>query len=56
MPLLDCNSLLVKTAETMAEMKRLTGTHISRRLLYQAPSEELVRRVAELRGIDLLKR
>ena len=55
-PLLDCNSLLVKSAETMVEMKQLTGTHISRRLLYQAPSEELVRRVAEVRGIDLLKR
>jgi allantoin racemase len=55
-PLLDVNSLLVKTAETMVEMKRLTGTHISRRLLYQAPSEELVRQVAEVRGIDLLKR
>jgi Asp/Glu/hydantoin racemase len=55
-PLLDCNSLLVKAAETMVEMKRLTGVHVSRKLLYQAPSEELVQRVAEVRGIDLLKR
>ena len=54
-PLLDGVSLLVKTAETMVEMKQLTGTHISRRLLYQAPPAEMVRRVAEVRDIDLLK-
>jgi Asp/Glu/hydantoin racemase len=54
-PILDCYSLLVKAAETAVAMHRLTGTHISRRLMYQSPPPELVRRAAEVRGIDLLR-
>lgn len=54
-PILDCYSLLVKAAETAVAMKRLTGTHVSRRLLYESPPPELVRRAAEARDIALLR-
>ena len=37
---LDCNAVLLKTAEAMAELKRDIGLVQSRRLLYQAPAGE----------------
>lgn len=52
-PLLDCQSLLVKMGELMVKMKKLTGVHISRRLLYEAPSPTLVKQVSAVRGIKL---
>lgn len=52
-PLLDCQSLLVKMGELMVKMKKLTGVHISRRLLYEAPSPSFVSHVSSVRGIEL---
>jgi Asp/Glu/hydantoin racemase len=54
-PLLDSYSLLVKQAEAMVAMHRLTGIAVSRRLLYQAPPTDLVRQAAEVREIDALR-
>jgi allantoin racemase len=54
-PLLDCYSLLVKAAEMMVAMHKLTGTHISRHLMYQMPPEEMLAHIAKTRGVDLLK-
>lgn len=34
---LDCNAVLLKMAESMAELGRCAGVHASRRLLYQRP-------------------
>lgn len=55
-PLLDAYSLLVKAAEMMVSMHRLTGTHVSRHLLYESPPEAYVQRVAEVRNIDALRK
>ncbi|MPS27280.1 MAG: hypothetical protein E2576_19985 [Alcaligenaceae bacterium] len=54
-PLLDCYRLLVKATEMVVAMKEMTGVHVSRKLLYQAPPEEYVRKVAEVRNIDALR-
>jgi allantoin racemase len=54
-PVIDCYSLLVKAAEMMVAMHRLTGIHISRRLAYQMPSAEMLDHIARTRGVDLLK-
>lgn len=55
-PLLDSYSLLVKQAEAMVAMHKLTGIAVSRRLHYQAPPAELIRQAAEVREIDALKK
>jgi allantoin racemase len=52
-PLLDCQSLLVKMGEVMVKMKRLTGVHISRRSLYEAPRAEFLSQVSAVRGLDI---
>lgn len=54
-PLLDAYSLLVKHAEMMASMHRLTGVCVSRRLLYESPSKELTRKVGAAYGVDTLR-
>lgn len=54
-PLLDCYSLMVKQAEAMVGMHRLTGVPVSRRLLYQTPPDSLIRQCGEVRGIDALR-
>jgi allantoin racemase len=54
-PLLDSYTLLIKAAEMMVTMHKLTGVHVSRHLLYEAPSAEYVQRVADVRNIDSLK-
>jgi len=54
-PLIDCYTLLVKHAEAMVAMHRLTGIHVSRKLKYEAPSAEMIARVADVRNIDLLR-
>lgn len=54
-PLLDSYSLLVKQAEAMVAMHKLTGIAVSRRLLYQSPPAELVRQAAEVRQIEALR-
>ena len=54
-PLLDSYSLLVKQAEAMVAMHRLTGIPVSRKLLYQSPPAELVRLAAETRQIEALR-
>ncbi len=54
-PLLDCYRLLVKASEMAVAMKRLTGVHVSRKLLYQAPPAEYVEKVAQVRRIDSLR-
>ncbi|WJR80941.1 aspartate/glutamate racemase family protein [Bradyrhizobium sp. NP1] len=54
-PLLDSYSLLVKAAEMMVSMHKLTGVHVSRHLLYEAPSSEYIQRVANVRNIDALR-
>ena len=52
-PLLDCQSLLVKMGELMVKMKKLTGVHVSRRLLYEAPSAEFISHVGSVRGLRI---
>lgn len=54
-PLLDTYTLLAKTAETAVSMHRLTGVCVSRHLLYQAPSKDLVKRVGAAYGVDALR-
>jgi len=54
-PLLDSYSLLVKQAEAMVAMHKLTGVAVSRRLHYQAPPADLIRQAAEVREIDALR-
>ncbi len=55
-PLLDTYSLLVKQAEAMAAMHKLTGHCVSRRLLYESPPQDLVRKVGDAYGVDTLRR
>ncbi|NYT36481.1 hypothetical protein ERD78_06310 [Allopusillimonas soli] len=55
-PIMDSYRLLLKSAEMVVAMKRLTGVHISRKLLYQAPSQDYIDRVADVRNIDALRR
>ena len=55
-PILDSYSLLVKIAEAMAAMHKLTGVHISRKRLYQSPPAELIKNAAAIHGIDALKK
>jgi Asp/Glu/hydantoin racemase len=50
-PLLDVQSYLAKMGEVMVKMKKLTGVHVSRRMLYEAPSEAMFKEVAKVRGI-----
>lgn len=54
-PLMDSYSLLVKQAEAMVSMHRLTGIAVSRRLLYRSPPAELIRQAAEVRQIEALR-
>lgn len=54
-PVLDSYRLLVKQAEALVAMKKLTGVHVSRKLQYQAPPAALIRQAAEIRGIDALR-
>jgi Asp/Glu/hydantoin racemase len=54
-PVLDCYSLLVKAAELAISMHRITGVHISRKMMYQSPPPELVKQAAVVRGIELLR-
>lgn len=54
-PLLDTYTLLAKAAETAATMHKLTGVCVSRHLLYEAPSADLVRKVAAAYGVDALR-
>lgn len=51
---LDAYSLLVKAAETMVAMHRLTGQVASRRMLYQTPPAELIQQCAQVRKIEAL--
>jgi Asp/Glu/hydantoin racemase len=39
---MDCNAVLLKTTEAMAELKRTIGLSQSRRMLYQGPTAEAV--------------
>ncbi|MBN9428368.1 MAG: hypothetical protein J0H09_17860 [Burkholderiales bacterium] len=52
---LDAYSLVVKAAEAMVAMHRLTGQAASRRLLYQSPPQELIRQCAQVRNIEVLR-
>jgi allantoin racemase len=54
-PLLDTYTLLAKTAEMMVSMHRLTGVCVSRHLLYESPSSELIRKVGTAYGVDSLR-
>ncbi len=54
-PLLDTYTLLAKSAETAVAMHKLTGTCVSRHLLYEAPPKELVQKVATAYKVDLLR-
>ena len=54
-PFLDVYRLLVKYAEMMVQMRQLTGTHVSRRQMYQKPDAETLARIADARGISLLR-
>lgn len=54
-PILHSYGLLVKAAEMAVAMHRMTGTSVSRKLLYEAPSADLMNRSADLRGVELLR-
>lgn len=54
-PIMDSYRLLLKSAELAVAMHKLTGVHISRKLLYQAPPREYVEKVAEVRNINALR-
>ncbi len=54
-PLLHSYGLLVKAAEGAVAMHRATGHCISRRNYYQAPPQELMERVAEVRELPLFR-
>jgi Asp/Glu/hydantoin racemase len=54
-PLLDVYRLLVKYAEMMVAMQKLTGVHVSRRQMYQKPEAATLAQIADARGIDLLR-
>ena len=49
---MDGYSMLVKAAEAMIAMHRLTGMCVSRRGLYAAPPPDLLKKGAELHGFD----
>lgn len=53
-PIIDSYRLLSKSAELAVSMHQLTGVHISRKLLYQAPEQEYIDKVAEVRNIPAL--
>jgi hypothetical protein len=38
--IMDCNAVLLKTAEGMADLYKSIGLHASRRLLYQGPEKK----------------
>lgn len=50
---LDGLAILIKMAELAVKIKEITGTFISRKLLYQMPSEVIRQRAKEDYGIDL---
>ena len=54
--LMDSYSLLVKHAEAMVAMHKLTGTPVSRKLLYKTPPAELIKLAAEVREIDAIRK
>jgi len=54
-PLLDSYSLLVKQAEALVAMHKLTGIPVSRKLHYQTPPADLIRQAAEVREIAALR-
>lgn len=54
-PIIDSYRLLSKSAELVVSMHQLTGVHVSRKLLYQAPEEEYINKVAEVRNIPALR-
>jgi allantoin racemase len=54
-PLLHSYGLLVKAAESAVAMHRITGHAVSRKNYYQAPSKELMERVADVRGLPMFR-
>ncbi len=53
-PVLDSYSLLVKIAEATVGYRRITGTHISRKRMYQSPPADLLQRAATIHDIKPL--
>jgi len=54
-PILDAYTLLAKTGELMAAMHKLTGTCVSRHLLYEAPPQALIQKVGAAYNVDTLR-
>jgi len=48
--ILDCNAVLLKVTESMAELARVAGVRASRRLLYQQPDRRAVNEWMEIYG------
>jgi allantoin racemase len=48
MLILDINALLLKITEAMAEFYKLTGVSRSRKLLYQKPTSENIRKILQI--------
>jgi Asp/Glu/hydantoin racemase len=46
--IMDCNAVLLKTAEAMAELGRSIGLSQSRRMLYQGPTRDAVERWTDI--------
>ena len=50
---IDGLAILLKMAETAVKIQRLTGTFVSRKMLYQTPGREVLERAKQDYGIDL---
>jgi hypothetical protein len=48
MLILDINALLLKITEAMAEFYKLTGGSRSRKLLYQKPTSENIKKILQI--------
>jgi len=51
--ILDGLAVLLKMAETAVKIQRVTGTFVSRKMLYQAPGEAVREKARQDYGIDL---
>ena len=48
--IMDCNAVLLKTTEAMADLSKTVGLNASRRLLYQSPSQDALKQWKQIYG------
>ena len=51
--IMDGLAILLKMAETAVKIQSLTGTFVSRKMLYQSPGEAVIEKTRQDYGIDL---